>query len=229
MKPDVAVIIPAAGTGRRLGGMAKPFVELGGEPILRRTLRPFLDEPRVGWIVIALPTAIVVDPPHWLTSLDPRIALVRGGTERMHSVRLALDAVPDEAAVVLVHDAARPLVSSDLIRRAIVAAAAGRCVIAAVPATDTIQRVDTEGRIIETPDRSELWLAQTPQAFPRSCLAAAADNAVRTGFLATDDAALVIRAGGTVHVIGGERDNIKVTEPADLILAEALLRQRAAE
>lgn len=226
MKPDVAVVIPAAGAGRRLGGVHKPFVELAGQPVLLHALKPFLAEPRVGWIVIALPAALAADPPAWLASLDPRIVLVPGGEERMQSVRLALLSVPAAAAVVLVHDAARPLVSAQLVRRAIESAAAGRSVVAALPATDTVQRVGPDGRILETPDRRELWLAQTPQAFPRARLLAAAESAARTGFLATDDAALVLHDGGTVHVIEGERENLKITEPGDLLVAEALLRSR---
>jgi 2-C-methyl-D-erythritol 4-phosphate cytidylyltransferase len=229
MMASVAVIIPAAGSGRRLGGVAKPFLDVLGEPVLLHALRPFLADPRVHAIIIALGHDDVLSPPDWLATLDPRITLVEGGAERGDSVRSALRAVPPEADVVLVHDAARPLVSSALVGRAIDAAAAGRAVVAAVPATDTVQRVDSDLRITETPDRASLWLAQTPQAFPREQFLEACERAARDGFRATDDAALVLHNGGAVHVIEGERENLKITVAVDLIVVEALLRARGQE
>lgn len=219
-------MIPAAGAGRRFGGALKPFADLAGQPVLRRALVPFLEDPRVSRIVVALPEAMVKDPPAWLTELDARITLVPGGSERGDSVHAALRALPDEINVVLVHDAARPLVSSAVIDRAIRAAMAGDCVIAAVPATDTVQQVDAQRRIVATPDRSSLWLAQTPQAFPRDVIVAAYNHAAAEDVRATDDAALVLRYGGTVRIIEGDPENVKITVPADHIVAEALLHAR---
>jgi 2-C-methyl-D-erythritol 4-phosphate cytidylyltransferase len=142
-------------------------------------------------------------------------------------LRNALAAVPADVVIVLVHDAARPLLNGDIIERCIVAAAAGRCVIAAVPVTDTIKEVDEGGRIVATPDRRLLRAAQTPQAFPAAVLRDAHARAHTDGVSATDDAALVSRYGATVIVVDGSPENIKITTPADLAVAAALLARIA--
>lgn len=223
-----AVVIAAGGSGRRMGGARKQFAELLGEPILLRALRPFLEHPAVTCAVVALPPEHVDSPPAWLAGLDERVVLVAGGAERGDSVRHGLDAVPESVDVVLVHDAARPLVTRDVIDRALAAAAGGVGAVAALPVADTLKEVDAIGRIVRTPDRARLWAAQTPQAFPRALLADAYRRAAAEGVRATDDAALVERYGGTVVVVEGAAENLKVTRPADMILAEALLRARAA-
>ncbi len=226
MNTRAAVVLPAAGGGHRFGGVFKPFVDLAGQPVLRRSLRPFLEDPRIWLAVIALPAHVVAAPPAWLAAIDERVVLVEGGAERGDSVRAGLAAVTPDIDVVLIHDAARPLITSAVIDRALQKAAAGESVVVAIPATDTVQRVDGERRIVETPDRAALWLAQTPQAFPRSVIREAYARAARDDVQATDDAALVLRAGGTVRVVPGDAANIKITVPADLIVAEALLRAR---
>jgi 2-C-methyl-D-erythritol 4-phosphate cytidylyltransferase len=165
-----AVVIPAAGSGRRMGGVRKPWIELDGEPVLLRSLRPFLEHPRVRWVVVALRREDVEAPPSWLVDLDPRVQLVVGGDERSTSVMRALDQVPEEAAVVLVHDAARPLVTRALIDRTLAAIGDHTGAIAALPMSDTVKRV-VSGRVVETPDRAELYRAQTPQGFRRGCCA----------------------------------------------------------
>jgi len=218
------VVLAAAGRGTRLGGHRKPFMELAGEPVLARALRPFLQHPSVEIIVVALPAAEVAAPPAWLAALDPRIRLVAGGEERGDSVRCGLEALPAELDVIVVHDAARPLVSAAVVDRAITAAARGLGVVVAVPVTDTIKEVDADGRIVGSPERSRLWAAQTPQAFPASLLRAAYRQAKQEGISATDDAALVAHCGGTVVVIEGDPGNLKITTQADLVLAAALLR-----
>lgn len=210
-----------------MGGTYKPLLDLAGEPLLAHTIRPFLEIDDIEQIVIALPEALALDPPPWLRALDSRIHLVSGGAERGDSVRRALATVPVAIDVVVVHDAARPLVTVDLIRRALAAAAEGRSVIAAVPVTDTIQQIDDAGRIVATPARSGLRAAQTPQAFPRAVLVDAYAQAAAAGIAATDDAALVARCGGVVEVIAGDAENIKVTTPVDLERAAALLLRRA--
>jgi 2-C-methyl-D-erythritol 4-phosphate cytidylyltransferase len=226
MTPRVAVVVPAGGAGRRMGGVRKQYIELAGEPLLLHTLRPFLAHPAVEWVVVALPAEDVPRPPAWLVDLDPRVRWVAGGEERGDSVRQALEAVPEEADVVLVHDAARPLVTREVIDRAIAAASRGVGAVAAVPVTDTIKEVDAEGRIVATPERSRLWRAQTPQAFPRAMIVDAYHRAAADGLRATDDAALVERYGGTVVVVEGAPENLKVTGPLDLVVTEALLRAR---
>lgn len=225
--PRVAAILPAGGAGRRMGGARKPWLELAGQPILRLALAPFLARSDVEWLVVALPPEDVQDPPPWLVRLDPRLRLVPGGAERGDSVAAALAAVPEEADIVVVHDAARPLLTAAVLERVLGAAAAGEGAIAAVPSADTVKEVDGEGRIVATPDRSRLRLAQTPQAFPRALLARAYAAAERDGVAATDCAALVERLGVPVRVVAGDPENLKVTRPADVAVAEALLAARA--
>jgi 2-C-methyl-D-erythritol 4-phosphate cytidylyltransferase len=226
MTVRAAAVLPAGGAGRRLGGAAKPFLLLAGEPVLLHALRPFLAEPRVHWVIVAVPADHSAAPPGWLTGADRRVSVVAGGAERGDSVAAGLAAVPDAADIVLVHDAARPLLTVALVARCIDAAAAGESVVAAVGVADTIQQVDAGGRIVATPDRASLRRAQTPQAFPRAVIVEAYRRAGAEGIRATDDAALVARYGGAVRVIEGEVENIKITEPADLRVAEALLAGR---
>ncbi|CAN5860943.1 2-C-methyl-D-erythritol 4-phosphate cytidylyltransferase [soil metagenome] len=218
----IAVVIAAGGAGTRMGGVRKPLLQLGDEPLLAHCLRPFLDRADVHWIVVALPSDLHLSPPPWLLE-DPRVGTVSGGAERTDSVRNALAAVPAEADIVLVHDAARPLVSSVVIERCVAAASEGRSAIAAIPVVDTIKEVDEGGRVVSTPDRRRLWAAQTPQAFPASVLRDAHRRAAAAGLSATDDAALVARFGATVVVVEGSPENLKITTSADLALAEALL------
>lgn len=220
----VAVLIPAGGSGSRMGGVRKPLLQLGGEPVLARTLRPFLARHDVAWVVVAVPRDMLDDPPAWLLA-DARVALVEGGAERSDSVRNALGAVPAEAEIVLVHDAARPLVTPDIIERCVAAARDGRSAVAAIRVIDTIKEVDEGGRIVATPDRRRLWAAQTPQAFPAAMLRRAHARAREERIGATDDAALVARYGGTVVVVEGAPENLKITTPADVALAEALLER----
>ena len=198
----------------------KQYIELAGEPILVRSLAPFVDHAAFEWIVVALPEADAAAPP---LSLPPGVVVVAGGATRRDSVRLGLGAVPDEAEVVLVHDAARPLLRRALVDRVLEAAAEGVGAVAAIPVHDTLKRVDDERRITGTVDRGGLWRAQTPQGFPRATIVDAHRRAAEQGWEATDDAALVERAGHTVVVVEGERDNLKVTRPEDLRLAELLL------
>ena len=217
----MGVVVPAAGAGRRMGGARKPFLELAGEPLLRRTLRPFLEHPSVVAVRVALAPGDAADPPAWLADLDPRVEVVAGGETRAHSVAAALDALPADVDVVLVHDAARPLVGRGILDRCVAAAAAGRGAVAGWPATDTLKQVDDERRVVATPDRRRVWHAQTPQAFPAALLRRA--YATWDGGPVTDDAALVERMGATVVMVEGSPRNLKVTRPEDLPIAELLL------
>lgn len=230
-----AAVIPAGGAGLRMategaaagaraGGRAatrKQFLELGGEPVLLRALRPFLEHPSFEWVVVALPAEEAAHPPAYL---DRRVTVVAGGATRGDSVRAGLEAVPETADVVLIHDAARPLLTRAVVDRVLHAAAAGTGAIAAVPVADTLKRVGGAGEIVETVDRAGLWGAQTPQGFPRSVIVGAYRRAAAEGWSATDDAALVERCGGRVRVVDGDPRNIKITRPGDLTLAETLLR-----
>lgn len=229
MSATAAVVIAAGGAGERMRGVRKQYLELAGEPVLARAVRPFLELEAVQQVVVALPAQDAVSPPSWLEGLDARLVIVAGGRTRSESVARGLAAVTEEVDVLLVHDAARPLVTAEIVRRVLDAAARGVGVVAAVPVSDTIKEVDAAGRIVGTPPRERLWRAQTPQGAPRRMLVEAYQRAAQEGVDATDDAALLERYGGTVIVVPGAEDNVKVTHAADVIVAEALLRARAAE
>ncbi|HEX7089045.1 MAG TPA: 2-C-methyl-D-erythritol 4-phosphate cytidylyltransferase [Longimicrobiales bacterium] len=226
MSARVAAVLPAAGAGRRMGGVRKPFLDVAGEPMLLHAVRPFLAHRAVEWVIVVLAPEDASRPPAWLTGLDPRVRVVAGGAERGDSVRLGLEAVPEEADIVLIHDAARPLVTVAEVERAAAAAARGVGAVVAVPVVDTLKQADGRGHVIGTREREGLWHAQTPQAFPRAMIMEAHRRAARDGITATDDAALVERYGGDVVLIEGSRANIKVTTPQDLELARALLAVR---
>jgi 2-C-methyl-D-erythritol 4-phosphate cytidylyltransferase len=216
------VVVVAGGSGRRMGGpLRKQYLELLGQPVLLRAIRPFLDHPDVRSLVVVLPEEDVENPPSWLTDLPVRVAA--GGAERGDSVWNGLRALPDDADPVLIHDGARPLVSADVIDRVLDGARAGGAV-AAIPLSDTVKEVDDEGRIVATPDRARLWRAQTPQGFPRSLLVSAYRRAREEGVNATDDASLLERYGHPIRVVLGSSENLKITHPADLRLAELVVR-----
>lgn len=223
-----AAVIPAAGSGSRMepGGGRKQYLELGREPMLLRALRPIMAHPEVAWVIVALPPEDANDPPF---PMPDGVIVVEGGAERGESVRRALEAVPREADVVLIHDGARPLLTADVVERTLRAAAGGSGAVAAVPVADTLKRVAADGTITTTVDRRGLWRAQTPQAFPRAMIVDAYRRAAEEGATATDDAGLVERYGGRVVVVEGDVRNLKVTRAADLTLAELLLTADTAE
>lgn len=217
-----AAVIPAGGAGLRMGqgGVRKQYLELGGEPMLLRALRVFLEHPAFEWVVVALPADDMAEPPLFLPD---GVTVVAGGESRGDSVRFALEAVPRAADVVLIHDAARPLLSRAVVDRVLDAAATGVGAVAAVPVADTLKRAGRDDAVLETVDRGGLWHAQTPQGFPRSMIMDAYGRAADEGVDATDDAALVERYGGRVILVEGDARNIKVTRSGDLALAETLL------
>jgi 2-C-methyl-D-erythritol 4-phosphate cytidylyltransferase len=221
-----AAVIVAGGTGARFGGpVRKQYLEIGGQPVLLRAIRPFLDHPRISAVVVVLPADDVADPPPWLTGLPVRI--VPGGAERGGSVRNGLLATPEDSASVLIHDGARPFVSAEIIDR-VLEGCVREGAIAAVPVTDTIQQVGEAGLIDRTLDRSTLWQAQTPQGFPRAGIVEAYRKAAEEGITGTDDAALYARYAGPVRVVMGAYDNLKVTRPDDLPIAEAIAARSSA-
>jgi 2-C-methyl-D-erythritol 4-phosphate cytidylyltransferase len=203
-----------------MGGVRKPLMELAGEPALVHALRPFLAEPRVVAVVVALAPDDAADPPAWLTTLDARVSVVAGGESRSDSVRLALAALPTDLAVIAVHDAARPLVSPEVVSACIEAALRGEGAVAGCPVVDTLKEVDSASAVVGTPDRARYWHAQTPQAFPARMIRAAY---AQPGVSATDDSALVERLGATVRMIDAGPGNLKVTRPGDVAIAEAYL------
>ena len=212
----VTAIIAAGGAGRRLGAdVPKQLLEIGGRPILQRSIDAFRAHPQVSDVIVALPDALAASPPAWLDS----VRIVRGGETRQASVANAFDVVAAGCEIVLVHDAARPFVSPDVISRTIDGAHRHGAAIAAIPVHDTVKRAASGDvsapRIVETLPRDVIFLAQTPQAFRRDVLAKAVVVG-RSGIAATDEAALAERAGYPVHIVAGDVANVKITTAADL-------------
>jgi 2-C-methyl-D-erythritol 4-phosphate cytidylyltransferase/2-C-methyl-D-erythritol 2,4-cyclodiphosphate synthase len=216
----VTAIIAAGGRGARLGAtQPKQLLPLGGVPILQRSIAAFLRSPRVADLVVALPVEVASRPPQYLA--HPRVRVVVGGARRQDSVAGAF-AVAPAADILIIHDAARPLVSEALITRTLEAAIEYGAAIAAVPASDTVKRAATNRWISDTLPREEIYLAQTPQAFRAAVLrdALALGTAAEE---ATDEALLAERAGHRVRIVDGEARNIKITSAEDLRMAEALV------
>ena len=223
---SVAAIIAAGGSGRRVGGtVPKQLLEVGGTTLLQRSVEAFRSHPAVGEVVVAVPADILAAPPGWLEGAR-NVRLVAGGERRQDSVAQAFAAVGLDVEVVLIHDAARPFVSGDVISRAIRGAVEHGAAIVAMPVSDTVKRVSSEV-IVETLPREEIFLAQTPQAFRRDVLGAAI-AAGRTTETATDEAMLAERAGYRVHVVEGDPANVKITTAADLSRARGQLSAPAA-
>jgi 2-C-methyl-D-erythritol 4-phosphate cytidylyltransferase len=220
-----SAVIVAAGRGTRMGTKeSKQYLELLGKPILVHTLHIFDRMAEIGEIVLVTGAedlercgALVRE-----NGLRKVTAIVAGGAERQHSVRIGIAAASCEW--VMVHDGVRPLASPDAIRRVIEAACRHDAAVLAVPVKDTIKQVNADGLIAGTPDRKTLWAIQTPQAFRRELLAACHERAAAEGFLGTDDAMVVERYGHAVAVAEGEYTNIKVTTPDDLAWAAYLLQ-----
>jgi len=223
----VSVVFPAAGQAHRMQvGLNKVFLTLAGKPMLLRTLLTFSKVPDVGELIIAV-GADEVEPVTSLLGCVKGLApwrVVEGGTERQDSIRNGLALVSEEADIVLVHDAARPLIRRDTIEELIRIVRAKGAAIIAVPEKNTIKIAAEDGTVAATPPRSSLWQVQTPQGFRKDILMEANRKADEDGFLGTDDASLVERLGVPVRIVRGEYSNIKVTTPEDMVVAEAILR-----
>ncbi|MBI9076931.1 MAG: 2-C-methyl-D-erythritol 4-phosphate cytidylyltransferase [Desulfatibacillum sp.] len=227
-----AAIIVAGGSGQRMGAaVRKQYLEVLGKPILARTLMVFDQCPDVDRIILVVPPddyalcrKQVLAP---LNITTPLILAPGGKRLRQESVYNGLEAVEPGAEIVAIHDGVRPFVASVDISRCIEGAKIyGACMLG-VPAYDTLKQTDNEATILRTIDRTNMWLAQTPQAFSYPLIKEAHQKALDEGFEGTDDASLVERLGESVHVIEGSRNNIKITTPEDLHLAEALLQHRS--
>jgi 2-C-methyl-D-erythritol 4-phosphate cytidylyltransferase len=202
---------------------AKAFLPVGGKPMAVYALEVLSTLPDLAAITLVVAADHVDRAADMLAGHGPwqvPIAVTPGGAERQDSVAAGLRLVPPTADLVIVHDAARPFVSQSCVSACVEAAAACGAAIAAVPAQDTVKVVDEKGSVRETLDRRHLWLAQTPQVFRATLLRQAYEHAQRDGYVATDDAALVERIGGTVRVVPGESSNRKITNPEDLSWAE---------
>lgn len=212
---SASALIVAAGRGERLGSdRPKAFAVLAGRPMLEWAIDALRDAPEVGEIVVALPDGY--EAPEGCIG-------VRGGAERSHSVRAALAASSGDP--VLVQDAARPMLTPEIVAACLAGLGDADAAIAAAPVTDTIKEA-AGGEVSRTLDRSVLWAVQTPQVFRRAALEAALAQPDEVLAAATDDASLVEAAGGTVRIVPTSARNMKVTTPDDLQIAELLLEGR---
>src|SRR5258705_12836687 len=191
--------------------------------MLPPSLQSFQARGEVTMVVCVLPREPLGDPPPWIFQrAADRLLLSIGGRHRSESVANGLEDLPSECEIVVIHDAARPLVSSETIGRVIEEARKGNGAVAALPVTDTLKRVDSSGKVVVTVDRFGLWRAQTPQAFPRKVIERAHREAREADRVATDDAALCEQIGLPVVVVRGSERAVKITEEIDFALAEAL-------
>ncbi|MBI2189696.1 MAG: 2-C-methyl-D-erythritol 4-phosphate cytidylyltransferase [Acidobacteria bacterium] len=219
----VTAIIAAGGRGARFGGARpKQLLRLGGRPILERSVEAFLRHPRITDLIVAVPADVAAEPPEYLRTAVKPLTVVEGGARRQDSVARAFACLSAATDIVVVHDAARPLVTDAVIARTLDAAAEDGAAIAALPATDTVKRGDERRLIVGTVPRGEIYLAQTPQAFRTAVLREALARGDQEAD-ATDEAALVERTGRPVRLVDGDPRNVKITTADDLDLAERLL------
>ncbi|MFI6288028.1 2-C-methyl-D-erythritol 4-phosphate cytidylyltransferase [Streptomyces sp. NPDC051018] len=242
LTPRTAAVIPAAGRGVRLGpGAPKALRALNGTPMLVHAVRAMAASRAVRLVVVVAPPEDATGVKSLLADLTlperTDVVVVPGGATRQESVRLGLDALPDDISVVLVHDAARPLVPVDTVDSVIEAVRDGApAVVPALPLADTVKEVapnppgdaGAPEPVVATPERSRLRAVQTPQGFDRATLVTAHRAVEADGEGATDCAGLVERLGRPVVVVPGHEEAFKVTRPLDLVLAEAVLARRRA-
>jgi 2-C-methyl-D-erythritol 4-phosphate cytidylyltransferase len=223
---DVGVVIVAGGSGTRADtgdGELKQFKWVAGKPMLLHSVQTFMARTDVVSVVCVLPRRYAGDPPPWLFQCDlDRLAMSVGGKTRAESVANGLDDLPDEAQVVLVHDAARPLVGDGTIDRVIASVREGMSAVAALPVVDTLKEVDSDGTIVRTVDRERLWRAQTPQGFSRAVIVDVHRRARADRVTTTDDAALCEHYGIPVRVVRGSERALKVTDSGDFARIDAL-------
>lgn len=225
-KRTFSLIIPAAGSGSRMGGgVPKPFRSIAGRTILEHTLRQFSSlEELVQVIVVTSPANFsAVKELRHLFGPEVTLEWREGGQEREDSIRNGLSAISEASELIAIHDAVRPFVRPEEVRQCLQKAEQYGASILAMPVTDTVKRVSKQGVVVSTPERSELWMAQTPQIFQADLLQRAYRQASAGGQSATDDASLVENMGVDIHIVEGSRDNFKITWPADFRLAELML------
>lgn len=225
MSREFIAIVPAAGIGSRMqADRPKQYLKILGKTILEHTLNIFLSYEKINQIILP-----VAENDPYLSGIDllqdPRIKVVTGGTNRADSVLNGLRSIENKKSWVLVHDAARPCLRHEDLDK-LVQIQDENGAILAIPAVDTIKRSNADLQIQHTEDRSQLWLAQTPQFFPVELLQNALEQAEKQGFIVTDEASAMELAGFRPHLVAGRSDNIKVTRPEDLALAEFYLTRK---
>jgi len=225
----VTAIFPAAGRGSRMkADRNKILLELAGESILVQTLKRFARIDRISNLIVAVSKEEIPIIQNLLESknFSKPIEIVEGGSERQFSIYNAIKKIPSESEIVLIHDAARPLVSTETIEKVIDSAIEFGGSIAAVPEKNTIKIATSERFVDKTLPRNLLWEIQTPQAFRREIIEKAYESAISDKFLGTDDSSLVERIGYPVKIVESESSNIKITTPDDLLFAKEFIRRR---
>lgn len=223
----VTAIIAAAGSGKRMQrGMNKVFIPLFDYPVLLRTIDAFDKVPEIDKLIIVVGKDEVEYCNNLIKqySISTKYIVIAGGSERQFSIYNALTNISDEEDIVVIHDGARPLIDRILIEQCIRAAREDGAAVVGVKVKDTIKVVSDDNIICRTPNRDKLWAVQTPQAFKREIIVKAYQQAVNDSYIGTDDASLVERTGHPVKIIEGRYDNIKLTTPEDIIIAEALMK-----
>lgn len=226
--PHCAAIVPAAGRSARMGGEDKMFSQLCGVPVLARTLTALDQAVLVDEIVVAVQPEKLEEVAALVsrTGIRKPIRVVEGGANRAESVLLAALEASEETEFLAIHDGARPLILPEQVDEMIRLGQRTYAVAPALPVTDTVKVADMQGVVQSTPDRKTLFAVQTPQVFQANILKAALQSAVNDGAALTDDCSAVERLGKEVYLAAGWKENIKITTPEDLTVAEALLRER---
>jgi len=224
----VYAIVVAAGQGKRMGSkVQKPYLEILGRPLLFYTLKNITASPLINGVGLVVGNGMVDYSWQEIVKaygLDGVVDIVEGGIERQDSVYCGLKPLPEDTDIVLIHDDAKPFISSIVIEKTVAAAMEYGAAITGVRVKDTIKMVDESYKVMQTLNRSMLWAVQTPQAFKAKLLRDCYDKAINEEFYGTDDASIVEWAGFEVRVVDGEDKNIKITTPFDLRMAEAMIR-----
>jgi len=231
----VTAVIPAAGAGKRMiprpdtGGVKKQFLEINGKPLLSITVSVFEECQSIDDIIVVAAPDDIEAVRSMLKDFRKVRDIVEGGPERQDSVYNGLKDISKESDddLVVIHDGARPLVTKEIISKAVTEARVSKAVVVGVPAKDTIKTVSAKNFTLETLDRGSLWLVQTPQVFQLSVIKQAYERAQKINYRATDDSKLVERMGIPVKMITGSYDNIKITTIEDVAIAESILNRRA--
>lgn len=227
-RPFCSAIIVAAGSGARMNGINKLFVQIDGEPVLVHALRAFEINPGVDEIIIVARPGEIADISMLVKDFDISkvTKIIRGGEKRQDSVYIGLMEVSKNSQLAAIHDGARPLVTQEVIDDAIRTAAHFNAAAPGVPLKDTVKVVKS-GEVANTPDRTSLYAIQTPQVFKTDIIKAALTDAIRSKAEITDDCMAVERLGLAVKITCGDYENIKITTPSDIFAADAILRARS--
>lgn len=227
-RPFCTMVIPAAGSARRMGGENKLLLQINGIPVLMRTLAAVDQAAWVDEIVVATREDLLLEVADLCAhcAVHKPVRVVKGGDSRTASVLAAAVEADPRAELIAIHDGARPLVRPEMIDALVQAGARTYAAAPAVSVTDTVKIADETGLVRSTPDRRTLFAVQTPQVFQADILKAALQSALESGAEVTDDCAAVERLGKEVYLVEGDRENIKITTPLDMDIARAILRRR---